>query len=107
MSSGRSCSHRPGPAAPLVCSRCGFAITFCQIGCQLINQFLAFFYPARAYEDQCPCHPRVTSGDIEHDRTSARVAEQVNRSEIKLSSKLSEIIGMLKYRKVVVASVPW
>jgi hypothetical protein len=42
-----------------------------------------------------------------HALQSARVAEQVNGPEVKPSHKLSDIIGMLEYRKVVAASVPW
>jgi len=49
----------------------------------------------------------MTRSDVEHDRTPARVSEQVNRPEVKPSHKLSDIIGMLEYRKVVAASVPW
>jgi hypothetical protein len=57
-------------------------------------------------ENQRPDHLRMTGGDIEHDRASARVAEQVNRPEVEFSRELGEIIGVLEYRKVLAAPVP-
>lgn len=44
---------------------------------------------------------------MEHDRTAARMAKQVNTLKVKSANELSDILGMLEYGKVVATSIPW